>query len=180
MMNLSEFTQFLTVVFLTTIFLSSPIIILITLILLSWFGSLSITLTMCFIYVCWIYIDRHTDSHGGRWSDRLRRLPICTQFVNYFPLKLIKSEDLDPNRNYIFGYHPHGAFSFGALGNFATDATHFSKLFPNIRPHLMLLRLQFLFPFTRELFLNLGKSIFYHQYNRLISRRFRCMLCIKR
>jgi 2-acylglycerol O-acyltransferase 2 len=71
-------------------------------------------------------------------------------------LKLIKSEDLDPNRNYIFGYHPHGAFSFGAAGNFLTDATHFSTLFPNIRPHLMMLRLNFSVPLIRELYLNLG------------------------
>jgi len=103
-----------------------------------------------------MYFDRHTDSQGGRWSERLRRLPICTHFTNYFPLKLIKSEDLDPNRNYIFGFHPHGAFSFGALGNFGTDATYFSTLFPNIRSHLMLLHLQFQFPFTREVLLNLG------------------------
>jgi hypothetical protein len=27
------------------------------------------------------------------------------------------------------------------------------RIFPNIRPHLMLLRLQFLFPFPRDLFL---------------------------
>jgi len=42
------------------------------------------------------------------------------------------------------------------LGNFGTDATYFSTLFPNIHPHLMLLHLQFLFPFTREILLNLG------------------------
>ncbi|CAF0895187.1 unnamed protein product [Rotaria sp. Silwood1] len=108
------------------------------------------------LYGCWLLFDYRTDSKGGRWSNRFRRLCIWKQFANYFPLKLIKSEDLDPNRNYIFGYHPHGAFSLSAFGNFATDATHFSILFPNIRPHLMLLRLQFLFPCTRDLFLNLG------------------------
>ncbi|CAF1223141.1 unnamed protein product [Rotaria sordida] len=114
------------------------------------------TLTICFIYVCWIYFDRHTDLQGGRWSNRIRQLPIFRQFVNYFPLKLIKSEDLDSNQNYIFGFHPHGAFSLSALGNFGTDATNFSILFPNIRPHLMLLHIQFQFPFTREVLLNLG------------------------
>jgi hypothetical protein len=129
---------------------------LISFFLLSWFWSFPITLTLFLLYSCWIYFDRHTDSNGGRWSNRLRQSSICTYFTDYFPLKLIKSEDLDSNRNYIFGFHPHGAFSFGALGNFATDATHFSTLFPNIRSHLMLLHLQFLFPFTREILLNLG------------------------
>jgi 2-acylglycerol O-acyltransferase 2 len=155
-MDLPRVIQYLTVFILFTIFLFSPIITLLVFILLSWFWSLSITLTICILYGGWIYFDRYTDSQGGRWSDRLRQLSICTYFTDYFPLKLIKSEDLDPNRNYIFGFHPHGAFSFGALGNFGTDATYFSTLFPNIRPHLMLLHLQFLFPFTREILLNLG------------------------
>lgn len=155
-MNLLRLIQFLTVLCLFTIFLFSPFITLIIFIFLSWFWSLSITLIIFFLYVCWIYFDRHIDSQGGRWSNRFRQLNIFKQFTNYFPLKLIKSEDLDSNKNYIFGYHPHGAFSFGALGNFGTDATYFSILFPNIRPHLMLLHLQFLFPFTREILLNLG------------------------
>jgi 2-acylglycerol O-acyltransferase 2 len=179
MLNLQGFIQFLSVVFLLTIILFSPIITFIAFILLSYFWSLSITLSICLVYGCWVYFDRHTGSQGGRWSDKLRRLSIFTEFRNYFPLKLIKSGELDPNRNYIFGYHPHGAFALGALGNFGTDATYFSTLFPNIRPHLMLLHLQFLFPFTRELFLNLGK------YSTFIVKCkcqlfFRCMLCIKR
>ncbi|CAF1005135.1 unnamed protein product [Adineta steineri] len=148
--------EFLTVLFIFTTFLFSPLITIIILILLSVFWSLSITLIVCILYGCWMYFDRDIDSQGGRWSERLRRLSIWNYFTDYFPLKLIKSEDLDANRNYIFGFHPHGSFSFGALGNFGTDATYFSNLFPNIRPHLMLLHLQFLFPFTREILLYLG------------------------
>lgn len=155
-MDFSRLIQYVTVLVFAAIFLFSPFITLISFILLSWFWSLPMTLTLFLLYSCWIYFDRHTDSQGGRWSERFRRLPIFTYFANYFPLKLIKTEDLDPNRNYIFGFHPHGAFSFGAVGNFCTDATHFSTLFPNIRSHLMLLHLQYLFPFTREVFLNLG------------------------
>ncbi len=108
-------------------------------------------------YCCWLFIDRHTDSQGGRWSDWFRRCSIWTQWVQYFPLALVKTADLDSNRNYIFGYHPHGVRFLGALGNFGTDATHFSTLFPNIRPHLMLLRMQFFNPFTRDLLLGLGE-----------------------
>lgn len=155
-MNLSRILEFFAVLLLFTIFLFSPLITLLSFVLLLWFWSFPITLTLFLLYICWLYFDRHIDSHGGRWSDRLRQLSICTYFTNYFPLKLVKSVDLDPHRNYVFGFHPHGAFSFGALGNFATDATHFSTLFPNIRPHLMLLHLQFLFPFTREILLYLG------------------------
>ena len=155
-MKFTRLKEFLTVLFLLTIALFSPIITLIIFTLLSWFWSLPVTLTLFLLYVCWIYIDRHTALREGRWSDRLRQLSIWTYFTHYFPLKLIKTEDLDPKQNYIFGYHPHGLISIGAAGNFCTDATNFSSVFPNIRPHVMILRFQFFLPFTRELFLNLG------------------------
>lgn len=155
-MNLSRIAEFIVVLFIFTIFLFSPLITLICFILLSWFWSFPLTLMIFLLYGCWIYLDRHTDSCGGRWSDWLRELSICSYFTNYFPLTLIKTAELDPHRNYIFGFHPHGAFSFGALGNFCTNATHFSSLFPGIHPHLMLLHLQFLFPLTREILLYLG------------------------
>ena len=150
--------EFLTVLFLVTFLLFSPLVTLISVILLSYFWSLRLTLTLGLLYAWWMYIDRHTDCRGGRWSNAIRRWALWTSFTNYFPMTLVKTEDLDPNRNYIFGYHPHGLLSLSAVGNFATDATHFSSLFPMIRPHLMLLRLQFLFPFSRELFLQLGKT----------------------
>ncbi|CAF4280195.1 unnamed protein product [Rotaria sp. Silwood2] len=156
MMDFTRFLQFSAVFIIATLALFSSFITFFTVILLSWFWSLPVTLTICLIYGCWMYFDRHTDSQGGRWSNRIRRLPIFTHFVNYFSLNLIKSEDLDTNRNYIFGFHPHGFWSLSAFGNFATDATYFSTLFPNIRSHLMILRLQFLCPFTRELCLSLG------------------------
>ncbi|CAF2727303.1 unnamed protein product [Rotaria sp. Silwood2] len=106
-----------------------------------------------------MYIDRYTPVRGGRWSDRLRRLSIWSIVSNYFPIKLIKTEDLDPNRNYIFGYHPHGAATVGAGINFLTEATHFSTVFPGIRPHLMGLHSNFSYPVLRELFLGLGNAV---------------------
>lgn len=155
--------EFLTVLFLITVFLFSPIITFLLIVIpivflcvFKQFWYLLIIAGICFLYGCWLLFDCRTDLKGGRWSNKLCRLWVWTHFANYFPLDLIKSEDLDPNRNYIFGYHPHGAFAISAFGNFATEATNFSGLFANICPHLMLLRLQFLFPFTRDLFLNLG------------------------
>ncbi|CAF1241417.1 unnamed protein product [Rotaria sp. Silwood1] len=134
----------------------SPIIVPLVVVILSWFWSATTIISLWLVYCCWLYIDRHTNSHGGRWCNWLRQCSIWTHWVQYFPLTLIKSTDLDPNRNYIFGYHPHGVAAVGALGNFGTEATNFSSLFPGIRPHLMLLPIQFFNPFTRDLLLGLG------------------------
>ena len=144
--------------FLVTFIFLSPFVTLFTLILLSYFWSLPMTILIGLIYGSWMYIDRYTDVRGGRSWNYLRRLSIWSVVSNYFPIKLMKTEDLDPNRNYIFGCHPHGALTFGAGVNFLTEATHFSTLFPGIRPHLMILPYIFLVPFSRELFLNLGND----------------------
>uniref|UniRef100_A0A8C3QV68 Acyltransferase n=1 Tax=Cyanoderma ruficeps TaxID=181631 RepID=A0A8C3QV68_9PASS len=63
---------------------------------------------------------------------------------------LIRTTPLDPGRNYIFGFHPHGVLAAGAFGNFCTEATGFSELFPGLRPHLLTLPCWFKIPFFRE------------------------------
>ncbi|BGP21575.1 diacylglycerol O-acyltransferase 1 [Rhodotorula toruloides] len=69
---------------------------------------------------------------------------------------LIKTADLPPDRKYVFGYHPHGVIGMGAIANFATDATGFSRLFPGMNPHLLTLQSNFKLPLYRELLLALG------------------------
>ncbi len=77
-------------------------------------------------------------------------------FANFFPVKLVKTAELSPEKNYIFGLHPHGMLCFSHFANFATEGTGFSKLFPNIIPHLITLNYQFYLPFHREIFLLSG------------------------
>src|ERR1700722_18549851 len=108
MIDFERISQFLIFTSITSFCAFSPIIVPIAIFILSWFWSSTITLTLWFVYCCWLFTDRHTGSQGGRWSDWLRQCSIWTQWVKYFPLTLIKTVDLDQNRNYIFGYHPHG------------------------------------------------------------------------
>ncbi|KAF9427638.1 diacylglycerol O-acyltransferase 1 [Entomortierella beljakovae] len=65
-------------------------------------------------------------------------------------MTLIKEADLDPSKNYIFGYHPHGVLSMGALGTFGTEGLGFSKKFPGIKPVLLTLQTNFQIPFYRD------------------------------
>ncbi|CAO3633044.1 unnamed protein product [Cunninghamella echinulata] len=74
----------------------------------------------------------------------------------YFPIQIIKEKDLNPQSRYIFGYHPHGILSFGAVSMFATEGSGFSSLFPGITPHLMVLPTLFKLPFYRDLLLSMG------------------------
>ncbi|KAI8347184.1 diacylglycerol acyltransferase-domain-containing protein [Choanephora cucurbitarum] len=106
-------------------------------------------------YVSFLYVDKAPES-GGRRFERARRWIIWNYFANYFPATLIKEADLDPSKNYVMGYHPHGIISMGAFASFATEATGFSQQFPGIVPSLLTLASNFRIPFYRDLIMALG------------------------
>lgn len=103
-----------------------------------------------------IVFDRDRPSQGGRRFSVIRNLAIWRYFCDYFPIKLVKTAHLDGNKNYIFGFHPHGIITAGAFGNFATEGTDFSHVFPGIKPYLLTLKILFKFPFFRDFFMGFG------------------------
>ena len=62
------------------------------------------------LYMTWVFFDWKTPFKGGRKSDFLyvRRWSIWQFFRNFFPIELVKTVDLNPNKTYLFGSHPHG------------------------------------------------------------------------
>ncbi|KAL2094356.1 hypothetical protein ACEWY4_009075 [Coilia grayii] len=108
------------------------------------------------MYIAWLIFDWNTPKEGGRRSSWVRNWAVWTYFRDYFPIRLIKTHDLLPSRNYIFGYHPHGILCFGAFCNFGTEATDFSKKFPGIRPSLATLAGNFRMPVLRDYLMSGG------------------------
>uniref|UniRef100_A0A665TN66 Acyltransferase n=1 Tax=Echeneis naucrates TaxID=173247 RepID=A0A665TN66_ECHNA len=102
------------------------------------------------LYASWLWLDWDTPTSGGRRSHWVRSWSVWNYFRDYFPLKLIKTVDLHPERNYIFGFHPHGVLVAGGFGNFCTEATGFSRLFPGLKPHLLMLPFWFRVPIFRD------------------------------
>ncbi|GJN92241.1 hypothetical protein Rhopal_005271-T1 [Rhodotorula paludigena] len=107
-------------------------------------------------YLTWVFFIDQAPTHGGRPQGWLRRCRVWVWFAQYYPVSLIKTADLPPDRKYIFGYHPHGVIGMGAIANFGTEATGFSRQFPGLRPHLLTLANNFNLPLYRELLLGLG------------------------
>ena len=113
-------------------------------------------------YASWIFYDvaiKQTSSRGGRRLSYVRNLAVWRYFADYFPATLIKTVDLKPDCNYLFGYHPHGVVGCGAVASFGSEARGFSKLFPGITPHLMTLKMNFYLPIIRGFLLWSGKSV---------------------
>lgn len=108
------------------------------------------------ISYAWVIYDRQTPSRGGRRSNWMQRWAIWKHMAKFFPARLHKTADLDPSKNYLLAYHPHGIMSIGAFVNFSTEGTGFSELFPGITSYLLMLKLVFSFPLVREYFLSAG------------------------
>ncbi|OWK17952.1 hypothetical protein Celaphus_00009245 [Cervus elaphus hippelaphus] len=108
------------------------------------------------LYAVWWYLDLSKPWQGGRRIEALRRCVIWRYMKDYFPISLVKTAYLDPSRNYLAGFHPHGVLATGAFTNLCTESTGFSSLFPGIRPHLMMLNLWFWTPFFREYIMSGG------------------------
>ncbi|XP_054432158.1 2-acylglycerol O-acyltransferase 2 [Pteronotus mesoamericanus] len=108
------------------------------------------------LYATWWYLDRDKPSKGGRRFQALRRCVTWKYMRDYFPVSLVKTAELDPSRNYIAAIHPHGVLATGSFLNMCTESTGFSKLFPGICPHLMMLNLWFRAPIFRDYLMSGG------------------------
>ncbi|TXT06010.1 hypothetical protein VHUM_03771 [Vanrija humicola] len=110
-------------------------------------------------YAVWfLFVDKAWERKGGRPQEWVRRSAFWRYFAGYYPVRTIKEADLPADRKYVFGYHPHGIISMGALCTFATEATGFSELFPGIKPHLLTLDSNFRVPFYRDILMAMGIS----------------------
>ncbi|KNE56915.1 hypothetical protein AMAG_02686 [Allomyces macrogynus ATCC 38327] len=120
------------------------------------FLYLSYTRLVFLAYLGWIWFWDKAPENGGRASDFVRRMTFWKWMASYFPMEIRKDAELDPSRNYLVGYHPHGAVAIGAWVNFGTEATGFSDIFPGIKLNLLTLLSNFNIPIFRDIVLALG------------------------
>ncbi|KAI6199704.1 Acyltransferase [Aphelenchoides besseyi] len=107
-----------------------------------------------FPYMIWCVYDWKTPKRGSRAWKTFRELSLWRYMASYFPMKIIKTASLPPDRNYIVGAHPHGILSFSTFLTFCTEACGFNVLFPGLeRRFAVTLSVQYWFPIRRELLL---------------------------
>jgi hypothetical protein len=151
----------------STFFFMGPagIFVLIYVFLFTRFGLLSV------LYIAWLIYDIDVCNRGGRRWDWVRNWRLWKRYCAYFPISLVKTVDLDPSKNYLFGSHPHGILCSGAFGNFATEGNNVSKVFPGVTMHLLTLEGHYSFPFYREYIMCSGTcSASKSSMNYLLSR----------
>ncbi|KAM9847187.1 2-acylglycerol O-acyltransferase 3b [Aulostomus maculatus] len=102
------------------------------------------------LHFIWLAVDWQTPERGGRNKTFVRRWKVWEHYRDYFPIKLVKTAELNPNRNYILGCHPHGIMSVGGFACFSTDSCGFAEAFPGMRSTLVVLAGLFRIPLLRE------------------------------
>lgn len=80
----------------------------------------------------------------------------CESSFVYSLAQLVKTAELNPNKNYILGCHPHGIMSAGAFACFTTESCGFTKTFPGLKSTLAILAGLFRIPFFREYIMAAG------------------------
>ncbi|XP_019940981.2 2-acylglycerol O-acyltransferase 3b isoform X2 [Paralichthys olivaceus] len=108
------------------------------------------------LYFIWMVMDWHTPERGGRRTSFVRKWRVWEHVRDFFPVKLVKTAELSPNKNYILGYHPHGIMGAGAFTCFGTDSCGFLEVFPGVRPTLAVLAGLFRIPFFRDYIMTAG------------------------
>lgn len=111
------------------------------------------------VYLAYQYYDRKTCERGGRRSTWIRNWSLWKYYSSYFPAKLVKTAELDPEKNYILGFHPHGVMSTSAFVHFSSEGTGWSKVFPGMTSYLLVLAGHFSFPVYRDYLMSSGKSL---------------------
>ncbi|XP_033996104.1 diacylglycerol O-acyltransferase 2-like [Trematomus bernacchii] len=108
------------------------------------------------LYFVWLVVDWHTPERGGMKTTFVRNWRVWDHLRDFFPIKLVKTAELSPNKNYILGIHPHGIMCVGAFTCFSTESCGFKELFPGLISNLVTLAGVFKLPLFREYAMSTG------------------------
>ncbi|XP_032286568.1 2-acylglycerol O-acyltransferase 3 [Halichoerus grypus] len=135
---------------LTFLFMGPFFSLLVLFLLFTSFWSISV------LYLVWFFLDWDTPNQGGRRFEWTRNWAMWKHARDYYPIKLVKTAELPPDRNYVLGAHPHGIMCIGTFCNFSTEANNFSKQFPGIQVSSAVLASLFHFPVYRDYIMSFG------------------------
>ena len=82
-----------------------------------------------------MYISIFLRTRGSERGSKLPKITLVLaewyevqlRFSRLLSLQLVKTAHLDPSRNYLAGFHPHGVLATGAFTNLCTESTGFSS-----------------------------------------------------
>jgi hypothetical protein len=120
------------------------------LMLLTSYRTYALVCIVC--YWTWVFRDQDHLRYGRPWPF-FENLPFIRYILEWLPMRILRTQELDPSKQYIFACHPHGTLAFNrAVVGFSTN-TLWNKAFPNVPFRVLTARAAFFVPFIRELWL---------------------------
>ncbi|KAJ3100192.1 Diacylglycerol O-acyltransferase 2 [Phlyctochytrium planicorne] len=112
-------------------------------------------------YYGYIYVfERDVESRGGWGIVGIGKifygLSFWQNYRKYFKSRLVKTADINPNKNYIFCVHPHGVYAMGYFAAVTGNPKVFKSVFPGLDIFAVTLPINFRLPLWREFMLSLG------------------------
>ena len=109
---------------------------------------------LCMAFVLYLpsYVD-NSERTGGRPYPPVRDWSVWYWFKRRLNLSVVRTVELDPNQQYIFGVHPHGILPFGSMINFGSNVNDALKLFNGIEFRVLAASFCFYIPGYRDLLL---------------------------
>eukprot|EP00891_Asterochloris_glomerata_P008927 jgi/Astpho2/8927/Aster-x1550 len=117
-----------------SLYFYTPISLMLTLVLIY---KSRIALVIMLAYFAYIWTVGRRDvascSYTSSWVKNWR---LWGLYASYFPIRLVKTAELDPAGRYIFAQHPHGVLSLSTWASFCSNACNLPSCFPGIDLHL--------------------------------------------
>ena len=115
----------------------------------------SLLLKVFTIMLVMLYASTFDGSHkrGGRPWPWFINSSIVKYVLEWLPVRILRTTELDSSKQYVFGCHPHGTLAFNrAAVGFSTD-TLWDAAFPGVKFRVLTASAAFFVPIIRELWL---------------------------
>lgn len=114
------------------------------------------------LYYTWVFFFDHDAPYNAGWKESwfdrtFRKWNVWDGYRKYFEAELIKEEELEPTKNYILAYHPHGVYCLSVFTNLFLAGSKGSP-FPGLRTRVSTLPVNFNIPIWREFLLATGAT----------------------
>ncbi|CAD5221880.1 unnamed protein product [Bursaphelenchus okinawaensis] len=135
-LQLAQVYYFFTLFVVGSVF--TPILLVVLLFTRFWWYSV--------FYATWTIVHKFYFFTLPKPWEWLRNHTFWDHYGRYYPMKLHKTAELPPEKNYLLIWHPHGILSFSAGATVMTNITRFTETYPGITRYAATLPLHFLYP----------------------------------
>ncbi|KAF4137478.1 Diacylglycerol acyltransferase domain-containing protein [Phytophthora infestans] len=111
-----------------------------------------VSIAMVALYLPSFLSGAQKTGKGNVW-EALRTSSVWGLMNKFLRIKIIREQELDPNKQFIFGFHPHGILVLSRLAIFGRN---FDDVFPGIKNRLLGASAMYYVPLGRDICLWLG------------------------